>query len=57
MENANADARWMETIGDRNLTSHNYDDETAEEIYATIVGTYYPLFKDFEQMMLSLKQQ
>ena len=51
------DARWMETIGDRNLTSHNYDDETAEEVYLTIVETYYPLLKKFEQMMLSLRQQ
>ena len=23
------DKRWMETIEDRNLTSHNYDDDVA----------------------------
>lgn len=26
------DKRWMETIEDRNLTSHNYDDDVASEI-------------------------
>ena len=38
-----SDKRWMESIEDRNLTSHNYDDETAEEIYESIVNVYYPL--------------
>lgn len=49
-----SDKRWMESIEDRNLTSHNYDDETAEEIYESIVNVYYPLFLDFEKKMLSL---
>ena len=48
-----ADKRWMDSIVDRNLTSHNYDDETAEEIYQTIVEVYYPLLLDFEKEMLS----
>ena len=30
------DKRWMESIADRNLTSHNYDDETAEAIYEAV---------------------
>lgn len=47
-----ADRRWMESIEDRNLTSHNYDDETAEKIYEAIVNVYYPLFRSFENMML-----
>ena len=49
-----ADKRWMESIEDRNLTSHNYDDETAEEIYGGIVHVYYPLFRSFENTMLPL---
>ncbi len=49
-----ADKRWMESIEDRNLTSHNYDDEVAEEIYENIINVYYPLFVDFEKKMLSL---
>ncbi len=45
---------WMESIEDRNKTSHNYDDETAIEIYEAIVEEYYPLFKKFEKEMLKL---
>ena len=46
--------RWMETINDRNLTSHNYNNEVATEIYDNIVHIYYPLFRQFEQKMSSL---
>lgn len=48
------DRRWMETIEDRNLTVHNYDNEIASEIYAHIMQVYYPLFMSFEQKMHSL---
>lgn len=48
------DRRWMDTIEDRNLTSHNYDEEVAEEIYEAIVNVYHPLFVDFEKKMLTL---
>ena len=48
------DRRWMETIEDRNLTVHNYDNEIAAEIYAHIMQVYYPLFMSFEQKMYSL---
>ncbi len=48
------DPRWMESIADRNLTLHNYDDTTAEEIYRNIVTVYYPLFVDLEKKMLPL---
>ena len=48
------DRRWMETIEDRNLTVHNYDNEIASEIYAHIMKIYYPLFMSFEQKMQSL---
>ena len=33
------DDRWMDTISDRNLTSHNYDDETAKHIVNNIIAT------------------
>ena len=46
------DRRWMESIEDRNLISHNYDNETATEIQRRIVTLYYPFFKDFEEMMM-----
>lgn len=48
------DKRWMESIADRNLTSHNYDDETAEVIYEAVVNVYYPLFVQLENTMLQL---
>lgn len=48
------DAGWMESIEDRNLTSHNYDEEVAEEVYQAIVHKYYPLFVRFEQVMSQL---
>lgn len=50
------DKRWMETIQDRNLTSHNYDDDIAEEIYKNIVNIYYPLFCQFEKKMQSIAE-
>lgn len=48
------DKQWMNTIIDRNLTSHNYNDEVSAEIYEEIVQTYYPLFCQFEEKMLSI---
>ena len=42
---------WMESINDRNLTSHNYDDETVAEILKAIIDTYALLFNDFEKML------
>ena len=50
------DKRWMESIEDRNMTSHNYDDETAEEIYEAIVNTYHPLLMAFEEKMARLSR-
>jgi len=49
-----SDDRWMDTISDRNLTSHNYDDETAQRIVRNIIDVYYPLFYAFEKKMLPL---
>ena len=48
--------KWMESIEDRNQTSHNYDDETANEIYKAVVNEYYPLFKKFEKEMLKFSE-
>lgn len=48
------DKHWMDTIEDRNLTVHNYDNEIATEIYHNIMNVYAPLFVAFEQKMQSL---
>ena len=44
--------KWMDSIRDRNLTSHNYDDDTARTIVANIINVYYPLFVEYEKTML-----
>lgn len=48
------DERWMESIKYRNLTSHNYDDETAQNVLTAIIEVYAPLLNAFEKKMLPL---
>lgn len=47
-----SDDRWMDSVRDRNLTSHNYDDYTALAIVSNIINVYYPLFVEYEKVML-----
>ncbi len=35
---------WMQMLQDRNRTSHSYNEETANEIVAHIISSYYQLF-------------
>ncbi|MEQ8684649.1 MAG: nucleotidyltransferase substrate binding protein [Imperialibacter sp.] len=42
---------WMDMIGSRNKTSHTYNQETADEIYAKILDEYYPAFLEFRDNM------
>ena len=44
---------WMDMIGSRNLTSHTYNETTANEIYSRILNEYYPAFLDFQKTMES----
>ncbi len=46
--------KWMSTIADRNLTSHNYDESTAAEIQQTILLDYVPLFRQLLEKMKEL---
>jgi len=46
------DERWMDTIKDRNVTSHHYDDDTAQKIVDNIINVYYPLFVKYEEVMV-----
>ncbi len=50
------DGRWMESIADRNLTSHLYDDAEASRIFEKIITVYLPLLARFEQQMTTLVQ-
>ena len=45
------DKLWMKSIEDRNLSSHDYDNDTAEEIINKIIVTYIPLFNSFKSVM------
>lgn len=38
------DQPWISLLNDRNLTSHMYDDDTAQAIYDKIEKVYLPLF-------------
>jgi len=48
---------WMDMIKKRNLTSHTYNEETAEEIYQEITEKYFHLFKEFEKTMIDQKNK
>ena len=37
---------WLRLLNDRNLTSHVYDENTAEKIYQLVSVKYYPLFDE-----------
>jgi len=51
------DELWMESIKDRNLTSHNYDDTTAHNILKAIIEDYFPLFNAFEKKLLAIAEK
>ena len=46
---------WMEMIKSRNLTSHTYNEDTAEEIVSAIIHSYYNLFKQLELKLANIK--
>ncbi|MBD1392404.1 nucleotidyltransferase substrate binding protein [Mucilaginibacter glaciei] len=39
---------WMQMLQSRNLTSHSYNEDTAEEIVNAITETYFNEFKELE---------
>jgi nucleotidyltransferase substrate binding protein (TIGR01987 family) len=43
---------WLKALEDRNLTSHTYDEETAAEVENLIRINYYPLLRDFSNIMI-----
>ncbi|MDR0321191.1 MAG: nucleotidyltransferase substrate binding protein [Treponema sp.] len=46
---------WMDMLRHRNLASHIYDEETAEDIYSAIKNTYYRLFSKLADKMETLE--
>lgn len=45
---------WMQMIPNRNKTTHTYNEETANEIFAEIISAYYQEFVLFEKTMTEL---
>lgn len=46
---------WMDMIKSRNMSSHTYNEETAEEIKEKIPADYHPLLNAFAERMLGIK--
>jgi len=45
---------WMAMIQSRDISSHTYDEETAELLFVAIVDDYFPLFVMLESEMTRL---
>jgi nucleotidyltransferase substrate binding protein (TIGR01987 family) len=43
--------QWMAMIQSRNLSSHTYDEQTAEKLVDAILAQYYPLFVELQTEM------
>lgn len=48
---------WMSMIKSRNLTSHTYREEVAQEIYENIISRYFWELKALEQMLTGLDDE
>lgn len=46
---------WMDMVKDRNVASHVYDNETAENLFNAIKNVYYHQFSKFAGKMKSLE--
>ena len=47
---------WMQMIADRNLSSHTYDQNTAQAIVKNILERYYPAFKNLAETFSHLSE-
>ncbi|MEI6168606.1 MAG: nucleotidyltransferase substrate binding protein [bacterium] len=48
---------WMDMIQSRNLTSHTYDEATADQIISAILNIYFEEFKALEVKLGEIKQE
>lgn len=48
---------WMEMIKDRNLTTHTYDEQTADKISSAILSSYVTEFRKFQQRFAELERE
>jgi len=42
---------WMQMLKDRNLTSHTYNEEVADEISENIISKYFELFESLKTVL------
>lgn len=48
----NDEAIWINALTDRNLTSHVYDEKTADEIFSRIQNDYVSILKELSQYFI-----
>jgi len=48
---------WMDMIKARNLSSHTYNQETAEEIVENVLTRFYPAFEQLKETFLRIEQE
>lgn len=48
---------WMKMIEARNLSSHTYNLDTAQEIADDIIGRFYPAFEEMAETFTRLSEQ
>lgn len=48
---------WMEMIKSRNLSSHTYNQDTAEEVVTNILVRFYPAFEQMTATFTALAEQ
>jgi nucleotidyltransferase substrate binding protein (TIGR01987 family) len=47
---------WMDMINGRNISSHTYDEETADTLVEKIINDFYAPFKEFERKIQQLEK-
>ena len=46
---------WMDMVKSRNLTSHTYNQDTAESLKEDVITAYYPLIKELLKKLENLQ--
>jgi nucleotidyltransferase substrate binding protein (TIGR01987 family) len=47
--------QWMLMLSSRNLTSHSYNEDTADEIAYSVINVYFNLFKELQSKLEDLR--
>jgi nucleotidyltransferase substrate binding protein (TIGR01987 family) len=50
-------AKWIKMVGDRNLTTHTYNQQNAVDIYNIVQKEYIKLFNEFQKKISNLVDQ